>query len=120
MAVVVVALTAYRLWPIDGIPSVSGAHTVFAKGYSDAGWKSVRLGATRSEAYARLGTPTSIMQIEGDRTVEEWSMGVMSPSQYRRRALGFEGGIVVFKKAEVTRTRPGLNIVYPAGPPWFE
>jgi hypothetical protein len=121
MALVAVALTAYRLWPIDGIAGISARElTIYADGYSDAGWRSVGLGAKRRNVYAQLGPPASVVHIAGGHTLEEWTQAVMSPGRYRRRALGFHGDTVVFKKAEIARPRPRFNIVYPAGNPIFE
>jgi hypothetical protein len=116
--VVALALTAYRLWPIDGIGTGRRPYTFFSKGYSDAGWKAIGIGAKRSEVYDRLGPPTYVVHIAGGRTLEEWSEAIMRPSHYRRRALGFRGDTVVFKNDGITRTRPRLNIVYPASTPF--
>ena len=120
-AVVAAALTAYRRWPIDGVAGVGAREmTIYADGYSDTGWRSIRLGAKRRDVYTQLGPPASVMHIAGGRTLEEWTHAFRSPGRYRRRALGFQGDTVVFKKAEITRPRPLLNIVYPAGNPIFE
>jgi hypothetical protein len=119
-AVVAAGLTAYRFWPIDGFSVGTRARTIFADGYSDAGWRAVGLGTTRRDVYARLGQPKVVTHFADSRTLEEWTVtgGIRPPGIYRRRALGFKGDAVVFKKAGIARQRPSLNVVYPASRPF--
>lgn len=119
-AIMALVLTAYTLWPIDGSSAVTGPYTVFADGYSDAGWRAVGIGGKRLDVYARLGLPINVARFTGGYSLEEWSCSVISPGQYRRRAIGFKGDTVVFKKAEVTRQRPFINLVSAPRNPVFE
>jgi hypothetical protein len=115
IAVVALLLTAFRLWPVDGVIVGLDAYTVFADGYSNSGWKSIRLGASRRDVYTRLGLPAHVISFADERTVEEWSDGVVVPGRYRRRALGFKDDKVVFIKAEIGDTRSlTMNAKYPA------
>ena len=120
-AIVALALTAYRSWPIDGLAGIRvRERTIYAEGYSDDDWRAIGLGAKRRDVYARLGQPTFVMHIAGGRTLEEWSIagGISPPGLHRRRALGFQGDAVVFKKSEIARQCPMLNVVYPASTPF--
>jgi hypothetical protein len=112
-------LTAFRSWPIDGLAGIRAREfTIYAEGYSDDDWRTIGLGAKRRDVYARLGQPKFVERIAGGRRLEEWSMSGVTPGQYRRRALGFQGDTVVLKKSEITGQRPIFNIVYPASTPF--
>jgi hypothetical protein len=108
------SLTAYRLWPADGVIAATQL-TVFANGYSNFGWKSIRPGASRREVYARLGPPIHVIDFADGRTLEEWSKGISVPGRYRRRAMGFKGDKVVFMKAEIADSRRlVMNVRHPS------
>lgn len=104
-----IALTACRLWPLDGWLGIfcGNGDTVWATGYSDNRWRSIHAGMTREEVYAVLGPPLEIRlsptlfdfdtprQNPGE-VVECWTRTPNNGS-YSIRQLVFKGDDVVDK-----------------------
>jgi hypothetical protein len=120
---VALGLAAYSLRPIDGFGAVDD-FTYYAPGYSNSAWREICIGAKRQNVYARLGLPQCVIDRGGGDILEEWSSTFMHNTRYRRRALGFKGDTVVFKKNEITTVRAHfrmyLNTATPPGAPIFE
>ena len=89
---------AFPLRPIDGFIGslflLFEDGTVWADGYSDAGFKAVRVGMSRSEVYKLLGKPITSYDDRG-RRCEYWSAGQTIYSSYRQREVVFKGDTVV-------------------------
>lgn len=105
-SVVAVGLMIYRWWPMDGlwgvIAPVWGDSTVWAQGYTDAGFRAVQTGMKRSEVYALLGQPLSTYSDPSGEVTEEWTQqraDSFDCSLYIRQ-VSFQGDLVVGKFAE--------------------
>jgi hypothetical protein len=84
-AVVATGLMLYRWWPVDGVagilgPLVFGDDTVWATGYTDAGFRAVRIGMSRTEIYALLGPPLHVMPTKTGQVAEGWTTLDSSPN----------------------------------------
>jgi hypothetical protein len=109
-ALVAVGLTAgvalYRWQPLDGyggtvMAAVWGNNTVWAPGYTDAGFRAVRIGMKRSEVYALLGKPLGTYPTSGGGVTEYWTqMGPDTDCSVYHRHVTFQGDVVVTKLAE--------------------
>jgi outer membrane protein assembly factor BamE (lipoprotein component of BamABCDE complex) len=116
-AFVAVAAYAFSSWcrSIDGPSGVFftigfGDATVWAKGYSDDAFRSIKIGMTRGEVHALLGPPLEIRQSynqfdfdtirqQPGEIVECWTT-TPNDSSYRIRQVVFLGDRVVDKQAE--------------------
>jgi hypothetical protein len=105
-ALVAVGLMLHRWWPVDGfggiIAVVWGDNTVWAPGYTDAGFREVRIGMKRSEVHALLGEPLESHPQTGGEVIESWTtMGTTSfDCSIHFRCVTFKGDVVVEKVAE--------------------
>ena len=100
VAAVSIALTAYRWWPIDGVISNllairSEEDTVWADGYTDEAWRSVRIDMKRDEVYALLGLPL-VKDIDGGNAHECWTRSP-ADTDFFQRSLQFKGDTVICK-----------------------
>ena len=113
MAVVALVLTAYRSWPLDGAVNVllyqfvDEDDTVFADGYTDEAFRTVRATMKREEVYALLGPPINQRQHPDEfksrpapgETVECWTR-TPNDGDYKVREIVFKGDIVVRRYSE--------------------
>jgi hypothetical protein len=99
IAILALLLTAYRWWPIDGVIDFGNSdHTVWAAGYSDAGFRAVRVGMKRDQVYSLLGRPFEHSWVNPrGHTVEQWTAPSDSSSVFRRRDVIFSGDTVIEK-----------------------
>jgi outer membrane protein assembly factor BamE (lipoprotein component of BamABCDE complex) len=101
MTVAAVLLTAYLYadswWPLDGLmlPNDRGT-TYWANGYSDNGWRTVRVGMKRREVYDLLGPPLYVSSVTSDG--ESWTRSSFDGVTYQRRTIVFQGDTVVRKE----------------------
>jgi outer membrane protein assembly factor BamE (lipoprotein component of BamABCDE complex) len=98
-----VAGATFLWWPLDGIGGIvcrilMEEDTVWASGYSDEGFRSVRLGMTRSEVHNLLGPPIESTPWEG----QSWENWTYSPADtnYQVRDVVFKDDVVVRKISE--------------------
>ena len=104
-AVVSAGLMLYRWWPVDGlwgvVAVVWGDNTVWAPGYTDAGFRAVKIGMKRSEVYALLGRPLASESEPTGEGVDSWTeMGADTDCSVHIRRVLFRGDLVVSKFAE--------------------
>jgi hypothetical protein len=99
IAILALLLTAYRWRPIDGVIDFGNSgHTVWAEGYSDTGFRAVRLGMKRDQVYALIGQPFEHSWIDPrGHTVEQWTAPGDDANTFRRRDVIFSGDTVVEK-----------------------
>ena len=107
MALVAVGLTIYRWWPAEGIGGrfmavVWTDNTVWAPGYTNAGFRAVKIGMKRSEVYALLGQPLETNPRPGGGVIETWTdLGKDSfDCSIQFRCISFHGDVVIEKVAE--------------------
>jgi len=108
-----VAILVLSMWwrSMDGISgnlfAALSDDTVWADGYSDDAFRSVRIGMTRAEVYGLLGPPLEVRQTLGTfdfdtqrqnagEVVECWTR-TPNNSDYRVRQIVFMGNLVVDK-----------------------
>jgi len=98
-----VAGAMFRWWPIDGIGGIVWRvlleeDTVWASGYSEDGFRGVRIGMKRSEVHKLLGPPIKSGQWDG----QLWEHWTYSPADthYQIRDVVFEDDVVVRKIGE--------------------
>jgi hypothetical protein len=88
---------------VDGFPAVILAlafpeDTVYAPGYTDAGFMKVEVGMTREQVYRLIGQPISVWT-NSDTIGERWSRSP-GDTHFRCRVLQFSEGKVVDKHSE--------------------
>jgi hypothetical protein len=107
-AVVAAGLTLYRWWPLDGVagilgPLLFGDDTVWATGYTDAGFRAVRVGMSRTEIYAILGPPFYATPNGTGQVAEDWTVLDSSPDADCNlfvRQIWFQGDTATSRVAE--------------------
>ena len=101
-------LTAVHRWALDGIGGIAfGAlldeDTVYARGYSDAGFRHVAPGMSREQVRSLIGAPQKEWPIEatngGPDLGARWSYSP-GDTHFRCRVLLFRQGVVVKKHSE--------------------
>ncbi|MFO0598504.1 MAG: hypothetical protein U0228_24575 [Myxococcaceae bacterium] len=96
-ALVLTVPIAWGLWSLDGPLGVLclTSRTVYAPGYRDALFRSIRLGMTEAEVRQVLGTPHHTL---GGMTADDPTFGYSwregDDGCYRQRSIGFERGAV--------------------------
>lgn len=108
--VLLLGVKLYRWQPLDGYTgslwAALGDNTVWAPGYTDAGFRNVKIGMKRSEVYALLGQPLGTYSDPGGKVIESWAaMGELTESNnydcsVHIRHIAFQGDVVVEKVAE--------------------
>ena len=102
-------LTGVESYSVDGVagiigPFVAPEDTVYAPKYTLDGWKRVRVGMSRTEVEAILGTAQLTYSVDrgshdGADTGARWSYSP-GDTNYRHRVLLFRNSIVVEKRSE--------------------
>jgi hypothetical protein len=90
------ALSAYRYWPVEGIfgyglSVVFGEDTEWAGGYTDEGWRVVRIGMNEADVHSLLGPPLYVVWDRGGTVTTHWWTRSPSNGDYRERAVVFFG-----------------------------
>jgi hypothetical protein len=107
-ALVLAAAAAVHFRSLDGLDGLLFGlafteDTVYAAGYSDSAFRSVRLGMPESEVHSLLGPPLERWAItdspRGADRGERWSRSP-GDTHYRCRVVQFGGGRVVAKHSE--------------------
>jgi hypothetical protein len=100
----VACFVGVQAFTLDGVPGlVFGLmlqeDTVYTPGYTDAGFRSIEVGMTRSEVEAIVGPPQKVWTIDSSDVVDEGARWSYSPgdTHYRERTLLFHKGVVVEK-----------------------
>lgn len=106
VTVLAIALTAYRHWPLHGpldyVLSLGLAEdTVYADGYSDSRFKSVRYGMTRGEVHRRLCPPLgrNVFREEGRDIIREWWSYSPGDTHHRARYIWYRDDKVTKREA---------------------
>lgn len=105
LAGLLAGLHAYLLDGLDGLfwGFVLSEDTVYSPGYSDSGFRAVRLGMTADEVHRLLGPPQSRwMNRQGPTTLETGERWSFSPgdTNFRCRVVLFRNGIVIERHSE--------------------
>lgn len=103
VAALSLVLTAYRWWPVDGIIgnlfAYGGHDTVWATGFSDHGWRAIRVGMRREEVYALVGPPIENATMPGGQGTEYWTRSP-GDTNYFQRSIEFNRDRVVDKSSQ--------------------
>ena len=104
LAVLAAFLTGLHIWLIDGIGGLIWGlffreDTVFAAGYTDSGWRSVRVGMTEDDVTGRIGEPLQVWTNQDASVGMRWSKSP-GDTHYRCRFLQFNNGRVSEKHAK--------------------
>ena len=101
---VALGLDSYLLDGIDGLffskLALGGEDTQYASGYTDGGFRAIRIGVSKEEVLGILGSPLKLWPDEHE-GLEIWGYtSTPSDSNYRIRVVQFRGGVVVDKVSE--------------------
>jgi hypothetical protein len=74
--------------------------TEWAAGYTDNGFRAVSVGMTRKKVYELLGKPLYTWENYGGAEIVEWWTRSPADTNFRQRAVAFQGDRVVEKVGE--------------------
>lgn len=104
LTMITVALVALHISLIDGLDGMIWASlfqedTEYAPGYTDRGWRALRIGMTQGEVTAIIGEPLQLWTNEDASVGMRWSRSP-GDTDYRCRVLQFKDGRVTEKHSE--------------------
>lgn len=103
-AAAALGLDSYLLDGVDGWffskLAVGVEDTQYASGYTDGGFRAIRIGVSKEEVLGILGSPLKVWSDDRE-GLEIWGYtSTPSDSNYRIRVVQFRGGVVVGKVSE--------------------
>ena len=104
LAVVALVMIGLHMWLIDGLGgliwgSLFQEDTAYAAGYTDGGWRAVRIGMSSAEVTGIIGEPLQMWTNQDATVGMRWSKSP-GDTNYRCRVLQFNNGRVSEKHAE--------------------
>jgi hypothetical protein len=97
-------LAGLHFWLIDGLDGwlwslTMDEDTVYTPGYTDSGFRQVRVGMSEEQVHRLLGPPQKRWPLEAGRAGERWSFSP-GDTNFRCRVVLYRGGRVEEKHAE--------------------